>query len=132
MNRQRGVALPLVMLLVALLSVLLTQALIDVAAEQALVTQWQLRQSVFNAAGNGLAHGLRQWPLRGAPLPDAFTLVSGEAQAQVQWRDLGDSAASGYSADLFRQRHLELQSTASAARGAQLRLTVGLLRIEPR
>ena len=132
MSRQRGVALPLVMLLMALLSVLLTQALLDVAAEHALVTQWQLRQSVFNAAGSGLARGLRQWPLRGMPLPGAFTLVSGEAQTQVQWRDLGDSAASGYSADLFRQRHLELQSSASAARGAQLRIALGLLRIEPR
>lgn len=132
MTVQRGVALPLVMLLAALLSVLLTQSLVEVAAEQALATHWQLRQSVFNAAGTGLARGLHQWPARGAPVPTPFTVVSAEAQAQVQWRDLGDSAASGYSADLFRQRHLELQSSASAARGAQLRLTLGLLRVEPR
>ena len=128
---QRGVVLPLVLLLLSLLSLLLTQGLLDAAAERALATQWQLRQSVFNAAGNGIAQALQQLPASGTTLPPAFTVVSAEAQAQVQWLDHGYSTAEGYSADLYRTHHLQVQSTGTAARGARLKVSVGLQRTEP-
>ena len=125
-----GFALPPVLLLLALLSLLLTQGLLDAAGERALSTQWQLRQSVFNAAGNGLAQALHQLPAPGSPLPAPFTLVSAEAQAQVLWLDRGYTAAEGYSADLYRAHQLQLQSTGTAARGAALQLNVGVQRVE--
>ena len=128
---QRGVVLPLVLMLLSLLSLLLTQGLLDAAAERALATQWQLRQSVFNAAGNGIAQALQQLPASGTTLPPAFTVVSAEAQAQVQWLDHGYSTAEGYSADLYRTHHLQVQSTGTAARGARLQVSVGLQRTEP-
>ncbi len=128
---QQGVALPLVLMLLALLSLLLTQGLLDAAAERALATQWQLRQSVFNAAGNGIAHALQQLPASGSTLPLPYTVVSAEAQAQVQWIDHGYSTAEGYSADRYRTHHLQVQSTGTAARGARLQVSVGLQRTEP-
>lgn len=125
-----GFALPLVLLLMALLSLLLTQGVLDAAAERAGATQWQLRQSVFNAAGNGIARALQQLPVQVSALPAPFTLVSTEAQAHVLWLDHGYTPAQGYSADLYRTHQLQLQSTATAARGARLQLTVGLQRVE--
>ena len=124
-------ALPLVMVLLALLSLLLTQGLLDMAAERALSTQWQLRQSVFNAASNGIAAALHHRPLPGAALPPPATVLSAEAQAQVLWIDHGYTTAVGYSADLYRAHQLQLQSTGTAARGAALQLDVGLQQLEP-
>lgn len=121
----------MVLLLLALLSLLLVHGLLDVAAERALATQWQLRQAVFNAAGNGIAQALHHWPLTGAPLPPPATVISAEAQAQVLWLDHGYTPAEGYSADLYRAHQLQLQSTGTAARGAALQLNVGLQRLEP-
>jgi len=130
MSRSAGFALPLALVLLAVLTLLLVQALAGVSGDAALAVNAQFRQAAFEAAEGGL-RAARAAVLASPALPTAplerRAADSPTEHSTTQIRSLGnDGAPVGYSLDRFTTQHIELRSTGHAARNTTVTLVEGI------
>ena len=134
--RPAGFALPLALVLLAMLSLLLAQALGGAAGETALAANRQFRLGAFESAESGLLAtrtalldtAATRLPATDRPAPDS------PAEGSItEVRHVGDGATPpGFSLDRFVVRHLELRSTGRSARGATVTLVESIDRLDAR
>lgn len=113
--RAAGIALPMALALLAVLSLLLVQALGGAAGETALAASQQFRQAALESAEAGLLDARAAVIAQRAPSPSNRIILRGR-----------ETPPAGYSLDRFELQHLELRSTGKAARGATLTLVEGV------
>ena len=131
-----GFALPLALVLLAVLSLLLVQALGGAAGEAALAANRQFRQGAFESAESGLVAmraALLATPAVTLPAMDRRVADSPADGSITEVRHVGDGATpTGFSLDRFVLRHFELRSTGHSARGANVTLVESIDRLDAR
>ncbi len=131
-----GFALPLSLILLAVLSLLLAQALGGAAGEAALAANRQFRLGAFESAESGLIAtraALLATPAVTLPTTDRHAEDTPVEGSITEVRHVGDGdTPHGFSLDRFVTRHLELRSTGRSARGAKVTLVESIDRLDAR
>ena len=137
MRPQRGVALPLALMLLLLLALLWVEGLRGAAGESTLAANHVFRRAAFDAAEGGLLAGLQRLALQEAdttPPPLTRALAGSDVdRSETTFLYRGTAApVQGYSADIFVPQLYEIHSTGYSAREARVTLVQGVLRVDPR
>jgi hypothetical protein len=126
--RNAGIALPLVLVLLAVTGVLLVQGLAGATGELALAGQFAARQQAFIAAENGTAIAVAALARTGAAPPAATHRFDGTPRASVltEVRSVGAvTLVEGYGEGDFVARRFEVVGRGESSQGARVRVVQG-------
>lgn len=131
----RGLALPVALLLLFILTLLLVESIGTAAGETTLAANQQFFQRAFEAAEGGLAAGMfRLARATGTSTTQRFALAregSATDRSDTELVQTGlDALPPGFSAGRFIARHYEIRSTGHSERAARVELVQGAVRIE--
>jgi len=137
MSVERGVALPLALMLLLLLALLWVEGIRSAAGESTLAANHVFRRAAFDAAEGGLLTGLQRLVSQEAnTLPPPLTRATAGSDVDrsvTTFLYRGPAApVAGYSADAFVPQLYEIHSTGHSARDARVTLVLGVLRVDPR
>ena len=130
--RGRGYALPITLVLAALLALLAADALQGAASSSAAATRTRLRQRAFDAAETGLARLLQALDAGGRPTAAQRLSLGNGATVDVELHlDLVETLTEGFSANRMHSEHYSLTSTGRTETRTELRVDAGVTRLVP-